>query len=99
MACKCARSTDEYHGWCCTITDGACVFLVPNSKKCAELYGEGPDVDHDHCEDCADFYTEDGKRCCKREPLSYNEELKDIIKSKFIDKETISCGAFTKKKD
>ena len=44
MACKCAYRTDEYHGWGCTVTDGACMFLVPNSKACAEEYGEGPDV-------------------------------------------------------
>lgn len=45
MACKCAYQTDEYHGWGCTITDGACMFLVPDSKACAEKYGEGPDAE------------------------------------------------------
>jgi len=45
MACKCAIQTDEYHGWECSITEGACMFLVPDSKKCAEEYGEGPDVE------------------------------------------------------
>ena len=45
MACKCAYRTDEYHGWGCTITDGECLFLVPNSKACAEMYGEGPDAE------------------------------------------------------
>lgn len=44
MACKCAIPTDEYHGWECTITEGACMFLTPNSKACAEMYGEGPDA-------------------------------------------------------
>jgi len=47
MACKCARPTDEYHGWSCTVTDGACVFLIPDSKRCAELYDEGPDATQD----------------------------------------------------
>lgn len=46
MSCKCAVSTDEYHGWECSITEGACMFLVPSSKACAEMYGEGPDADH-----------------------------------------------------
>ena len=41
--CKCAVATDEYHGWECSITGGACMFLFPNSKLCAEGYGEGPD--------------------------------------------------------
>lgn len=44
MACKCAERTDEYHGWRCTVTDGACMFPHPNSKACAEKYGEGPDA-------------------------------------------------------
>lgn len=47
MSCKCSRVTDEYHGWKCTVTDGACMFLVPDSKRCAEEYGEGPDVELD----------------------------------------------------
>lgn len=46
MSCKCARSTDKYHGWECTITGGECMFLIPNSKVCAEEFGEGPDADH-----------------------------------------------------
>ncbi len=44
MGCKCAIQTDEWHGWKCSITDGACMFIVPNSKACAKEYGEGPDA-------------------------------------------------------
>ena len=54
MGCKCAIATDEYHGWECSITEGPCMFLVPNSKKCAEEYGEGPDADDTN-------YTEEGE--------------------------------------
>lgn len=43
--CKCAIRTDEYHGWECSITEGACMFLNPDSKACAEQYGEGPDAE------------------------------------------------------
>lgn len=42
--CKCAYPTDEFHGWGCKITGGACMFLYPDSKSCAERYGEGPDA-------------------------------------------------------
>ena len=45
MACSCAKATDEYHGWECTVSGGACMFLYPNSKACAEMYGEGPDAE------------------------------------------------------
>lgn len=44
MGCKCAKATDEWHGWECSVTGGACMFLHPNSKACAKLYGEGPDT-------------------------------------------------------
>lgn len=47
MSCKCAKMTDEYHGWKCTITDGACMYFIPNSKACARDYGEGPDADEE----------------------------------------------------
>lgn len=42
MSCRCAERTDEYHGWKCSVTDGACMFLVPSEKACYEEYGEGP---------------------------------------------------------
>ncbi len=44
MTCTCAKSTDEYNGWECEVTGGACMFLIPSSRSCAERYGEGPDV-------------------------------------------------------
>ena len=40
--CSCAMPTDEWHGWECSISGGACMFFVPNARKCAEQYGEGP---------------------------------------------------------
>jgi hypothetical protein len=42
--CKCAKPTDEYHGWYCAVSGGECMFLIPNSKRCAEIYGEEPDA-------------------------------------------------------
>lgn len=47
MGCKCAIRTDEYHGWECSITEGPCMFLYPNSKTCAKKYGEGPDAENE----------------------------------------------------
>ena len=46
--CKAAYHTDEWHGYGCNITEGACMFLVPDSKKCADMYGEGPDAEQDN---------------------------------------------------
>jgi len=45
--CKCAIQTDEYHGWECEVTGGACMFLFPDSKMCAEMFGEGPDANNE----------------------------------------------------
>ena len=45
MSCKCAKRTDQWHGWECTITDGECMYLFPDSKACARDFGEGPDAD------------------------------------------------------
>lgn len=45
--CICAKPTDQYHGWKCEVTDGACVFITPDSTRCAEEYGEGPDVEYE----------------------------------------------------
>lgn len=45
--CKAVYHTDEWHGYGCSITEGACMFLYPDSKACAREYGEGPDADHE----------------------------------------------------
>lgn len=47
MGCEYASATDEYHGWECSVSGGACMFLLPDSKLCAVEYGEGPDADND----------------------------------------------------
>ncbi len=51
MGCRYAKTTDEWHGWECSITGGACMFLYPSSKKCAEIYGEGPDAGNEEEEE------------------------------------------------
>ena len=44
MSCSAARETDQYHGWECEVSGSACMYLQPDSKRCAEEYGEGPDA-------------------------------------------------------
>ena len=43
MSCKCANF-DSDEGWKCSVSGDRCVYMIPNSKACAEMYGEGPDV-------------------------------------------------------
>ena len=40
--CNCASPADMHHGWECSITDGACMYLFPDAEVCAKQYGEGP---------------------------------------------------------
>lgn len=44
MSCKCA-SFDLDEGWKCSISGDRCIYMFPDSKRCAEEYGEGPDVE------------------------------------------------------
>lgn len=54
MSCKCSKY-DMDEGYKCSVTGDRCVFMIPNSKACAEMYGEGPDEDHEEIE-LEDFY-------------------------------------------
>lgn len=93
MSCKSSQPADQYNGWKCNITGSTCLFLVPNSKACAEKYNEGPDADPGKCENCREFYLENNKRCCKLEPLALiNGEIK---KTRFIADDVVCCGAFS----
>lgn len=95
MSCTLGRTTSEFHGWSCMVTGGECMFLVPDSKACAEIYGEGPDSQTNKCEECSCFYAEDEKRCCTREPLRLSEDYKNVIESKYIQDDVRSCGGFS----
>lgn len=44
MSCKCA-SFDLDEGWKCSISGDRCIYMFPDSKRCADDYGEGPDVE------------------------------------------------------
>lgn len=97
MSCKCAKPTDEWHGWECEVTGGACMFYMPDSKKCAEIYGEGPDAYPDEkCENCKGFKMMDGKRLCVSTwgRSRFEQTLDDG--TAIIDEDTICCGGFEK---
>ena len=36
MGCKYSKKTDEYEEYECTITDGACLYMTPDKKRCIE---------------------------------------------------------------
>ena len=45
MSCKCATYDWDTGRYDCSVSGSECVFLRPDSKACAELYGEGPDAE------------------------------------------------------
>ena len=47
MACKAANYDCEDGRYACSVSGDGCVFLIPDSKSCAKLYGEGPDAQDD----------------------------------------------------
>lgn len=44
MSCICAVYDPDNGRYKCSVTDGYCMYMHPNSKRCTEDYGEGPDA-------------------------------------------------------
>ena len=44
MSCKCATLDPDNGRYECSVSGSGCMYLMPNSKRCAEEYGEGPDA-------------------------------------------------------
>jgi hypothetical protein len=68
------------------------MFFFPDSKACAEIYGEGPDANVDKCEDCKFFYLKDEKRCCTSKPFYHEPEPR----TDFLEDDLVCCGGFEK---
>jgi hypothetical protein len=48
MACNASGGYDpDTNRFTCKVTGDDCMFMRPDSKACAELYGEGPDAADD----------------------------------------------------
>lgn len=45
MNCRCSEYDSDEGRYYCEISGSQCTYLIPNSKKCAEEFGEGPDVE------------------------------------------------------
>lgn len=44
MSCKCAKYDPDEGRYYCDVTGDQCMYLMPDSKRCAAEYGEGPDA-------------------------------------------------------
>lgn len=58
MSCKCATYDPDSGRWQCSVSGDGCIYLIPNSKRCAIDYGEGPDDDRDPAELLAELEAE-----------------------------------------
>lgn len=66
MSCKAAKFDPDEGRYYCDVSGDQCMYYIPNSKKCAEEYGEGPDATDTssccgncvHC-DFEDYYDEE----------------------------------------
>ena len=45
MPCKCATYEAEEGRYYCSVSGSQCMYLMPDSKRCARDYGEGPDAE------------------------------------------------------
>lgn len=44
MSCKAAKFDPDKGRYYCDVSGDQCMYYIPNSKTCAEEYGEGPDA-------------------------------------------------------
>ena len=45
--CKCAKLDPEEGRYKCSVSGDGCMYMSPDSKRCAKDYDEGPDADND----------------------------------------------------
>lgn len=44
MSCICAKYDEDEGRFNCEVSGSQCIYLIPNSKRCAEEFEEGPDA-------------------------------------------------------
>lgn len=87
MSCKCATYDPDEGRYTCSVSGDGCMYMIPNSKRCAEKYGEGPDAVTDRYEliikSPANAYIMDKKEntivalcSTKRPDLGFNKLMK-----------------------
>lgn len=45
--CICATFEPDSARYKCSVSGDGCMYMIPDSKRCAEEYGEGPDAQHE----------------------------------------------------
>lgn len=84
MSCKCSK-WDMDEGYKCSITGDRCAFMIPNSKRCAEEFGEGPDVNKE--KSCNSYKIGDYVQLLIEENNEYKEYKGEVV---YIDNSVIT---------
>lgn len=45
MICTAANYDADSGRWQCSVSGEGCIYFIPDSKRCAEEYGEGPGIE------------------------------------------------------
>ena len=51
MGCSAAKFDPDEGRYYCEVSGDMCMYNIPNSKRCAEDYGEGPDANNEESEE------------------------------------------------
>lgn len=47
MTCKCAKYEADEGRYYCEVSGSGCMYMFPDSKRCAEEFGEGPNANEE----------------------------------------------------
>jgi hypothetical protein len=95
MGCKYATFNPDSGRWNCSVSGDGCMYLTPNSKRCAEDYGEGPDVNMEQNKD--ETSEEKRKELSERAKANFGKIGSALLKdsdSNAISKDELQDGTW-----
>jgi len=88
MSCKAAKFDPEEGRYQCAVSGDGCIYMRPDSKRCAEEYGEGPDSNIQESKvemTIMDLNKVNKNGCIRTEEGFLHHELKSIDQIEFKD--------------
>ena len=88
MSCKAATLDPDEGRYDCAVSGDQCMYLFPNSRRCAEEYGEGPDANNEESKVemvIMNFDTPNKNGCIYPKNILLHHEEKPINQIEFKD--------------
>ncbi len=88
MGCSSATFDPDEGGYQCAVSGNDCMYFMPDSKRCAEQYGEGPDANIEESKvemTIMDLNKVNKNGCIHTEEGFLHHELKSIDQIEFKD--------------